>query len=163
MERRYGAAGRPPSAKFGRSAPRVDRPAYTTAFQTTVSSSGWGRSGCSAREEGRRGEFPYLRSNSVSRALLTEELIDDLLAMFGGRTRPLMARCSRICADSHSPTCKGLKRLFAADMRGRRLRPMMPAKLSRLMDGKPGTGGRGDHLWQSTLVLLVQSRCWLLL
>ena len=67
--------------------PEKDRPAYTT-IQTTV-----------YRLEGKKavrrvrtvGNF-HIFEATVSREVAQRRLIDDLLAMFGGRTQPLMAR-----------------------------------------------------------------------
>ena len=68
--------------------PEKDRPAYTT-IQTTV-----------YRLEGKKsvvrrikkvGNFHFFEP-SVSRDIAQRKLIDDLLALFGGRTQPVMAR-----------------------------------------------------------------------
>ena len=67
--------------------PEKDRPAYTT-IQTTV-----------YRLEGKKsvvrrikkvGNFHFFEP-SVSRDIAQRKLIDDLLALFGGRTQPVMA------------------------------------------------------------------------
>ncbi|MGB7601416.1 MAG: BlaI/MecI/CopY family transcriptional regulator [Candidatus Sulfotelmatobacter sp.] len=66
--------------------PETDRPAYTTV-QTTV-----------YRLEGKRavrrvkkvGNFHVFES-AISRDVAQRKLIDDLLALFGGRTQPVMA------------------------------------------------------------------------
>jgi len=67
--------------------PEKDRPAYTT-IQTTV-----------YRLEGKKavrrvkkvGNF-HIFEAAVSRNVAQRRLIDDLLALFGGRTQPVMAR-----------------------------------------------------------------------
>ena len=67
--------------------PEEDRPAYTT-IQTTV-----------YRLEGKKavrrvkkvGNF-HIFEAAVSRDAAQQRLIDDLLALFGGRTQPVMAR-----------------------------------------------------------------------
>ncbi len=71
--------------------PEKDRPAYTT-IQTTV-----------YRLEGKKavvrrlkkvGNF-HIFEASVSRDIAQRKLIDDLLALFGGRTQPVMAHLIR--------------------------------------------------------------------
>jgi predicted transcriptional regulator len=66
--------------------PETDRPAYTT-IQTTV-----------YRLEGKKavrrvkkvGNF-HIFESAISRDVAQRKLIDDLLALFGGRTQPVMA------------------------------------------------------------------------
>jgi predicted transcriptional regulator len=67
--------------------PEKDRPAYTT-IQTTV----YRLEGKKAVRRVRKvGNF-HIFEATVSREVAQRRLIDDLLAMFGGRTQPLMAR-----------------------------------------------------------------------
>ena len=67
--------------------PENDRPAYTT-IQTTV----YRLEGKKAVRRVRKvGNF-HIFEATVSREVAQRRLIDDLLAMFGGRTQPLMAR-----------------------------------------------------------------------
>ena len=67
--------------------PENDRPAYTT-IQTTV----YRLEGKKAFRRVRKvGNF-HIFEATVSREVAQRRLIDDLLAMFGGRTQPLMAR-----------------------------------------------------------------------
>jgi len=75
-----------PFAKIQEAFPEKNRPAYTT-IQTTV-----------YRLEGKKalhrvkkvGNF-HIFAAAISRAAAQRKLIDDLLALFGGRTQPVMA------------------------------------------------------------------------
>jgi BlaI family transcriptional regulator, penicillinase repressor len=66
--------------------PEKDRPAYTTV-QTTVYRL---ESKKAARRVKKVGNF-HVFEPSVSRSTAQRRLIDDLLALFGGRTQPVMA------------------------------------------------------------------------
>ncbi len=66
--------------------PQKDRPAYTT-IQTTV----YRLEGKKALHRVRKvGNF-HIFAAAISRAAAQRKLIDDLLALFGGRTQPVMA------------------------------------------------------------------------
>ncbi|MGC2171799.1 MAG: BlaI/MecI/CopY family transcriptional regulator [Candidatus Sulfotelmatobacter sp.] len=66
--------------------PERERPAYTT-IQTTV----YRMEGKKAvRRVGKVGNF-HIFEAAVSRSAAQRRLIDDLLALFGGRTQPVMA------------------------------------------------------------------------
>jgi len=66
--------------------PEKDRPAYTT-IQTTI----YRMEGKNAvRRVKKVGNF-HIFEPAVSRAAAQRRLIDDLLALFGGRTQPVMA------------------------------------------------------------------------
>jgi BlaI family penicillinase repressor len=67
--------------------PAQDRPAYTT-IQTTVYRL---EAKKSVRRVKKVGNF-HIFEASVSRNAAQRRLIDDLLALFGGRTQPVMAR-----------------------------------------------------------------------
>jgi predicted transcriptional regulator len=81
--------------------PEKDRPAYTT-IQTTV-----------YRLEGKKavrrikkiGNF-HIFEPAVSRNAAQRKLIDDLLALFGGRTQPVMAHVIE-SGKTHARGCKG--------------------------------------------------------
>ena len=81
-----GPGAKPPSATFRRPSPKTSRPAYTT-IQTTVYR-------LEAKKAVRRvkkvGNF-HIFEAAVSRSAAQRKLIDDLLALFGGRTQPVMA------------------------------------------------------------------------
>ena len=84
--RRCGRGARPPSAKFRRRFPKKNRPAYTT-IQTTV----YRLEGKKALRRTRKvGNF-HIFEATISRDAAQRKLIDDLLALFGGRTQPVMA------------------------------------------------------------------------
>ena len=89
--------------------PVLDRPAYTT-IQTTV-----------YRLEGKKavrrvkkvGNFHVFEA-AVSRGDAQRKLIDDLLALFGGRTQPVMARLIE-SGKTHASGCEGSReKLFAS-------------------------------------------------
>jgi BlaI family penicillinase repressor len=67
--------------------PEHDRPAYTT-IQTTVYRLGVKKS---VRRVKKVGNFHVFEA-ALSRNAAQRRLIDDLLALFGGRTQPVMAR-----------------------------------------------------------------------
>jgi BlaI family penicillinase repressor len=66
--------------------PETDRPAYTT-IQTTVYRL---ESKKAVRRVKKVGNF-HIFESAVSRYVAQQKLIDDLLALFGGRTQPVMA------------------------------------------------------------------------
>src|ERR1700688_705717 len=66
--------------------PRKDRPAYTT-IQTTV----YRLEAKKAVNRVRKGGNFHIFEAAVSRDAAQRRLIDDLLALFGGRTQPVMA------------------------------------------------------------------------
>jgi BlaI family penicillinase repressor len=66
--------------------PETDRPAYTT-IQTTVYRL---ESKKAVRRVKKVGNF-HIFESAVSRDVAQRKLIDDLLALFGGRTQPVMA------------------------------------------------------------------------
>jgi len=67
--------------------PEKDRPAYTT-IQTTVYR--LERKKAVVRRVKKVGNF-HIFEASISRDIAQRKLIDDLLALFGGRTQPVMA------------------------------------------------------------------------
>src|SRR5246127_3805569 len=66
--------------------PEKDRPAYTT-IQTTVYRLETKKA---VRRVKKVGNF-HIFEAAVSRAIAQRKLVDDLLALFGGRTQPVMA------------------------------------------------------------------------
>jgi predicted transcriptional regulator len=66
--------------------PEKDRPAYTT-IQTTVYRLESKKAVCRVRKVG---NF-HIFEAAVSRDIAQRKLIDDMLALFGGRTQPVMA------------------------------------------------------------------------
>jgi len=66
--------------------PQTDRPAYTT-IQTTVYRL---ESKKAVRRVKKVGNF-HIFESAISRDVAQRKLIDDLLALFGGRTQPVMA------------------------------------------------------------------------
>lgn len=67
--------------------PKKKRPAYTTIQTTVYRLEGKG----AVRRVRKVGNF-HIFEAAVSRDAAQRRLIDDLLAMFGGRTQPVMAR-----------------------------------------------------------------------
>jgi BlaI family penicillinase repressor len=67
--------------------PKKKRPAYTTIQTTVYRLEGKGV----VRRVGKVGNF-HIFEAAVSRDAAQRRMIDDLLAMFGGRTQPVMAR-----------------------------------------------------------------------
>jgi BlaI family penicillinase repressor len=67
--------------------PKKKRPAYTTVQTTVYRLEGKG----AVRRVRKVGNF-HIFEAAVSRDAAQRRLIDDLLAMFGGRTQPVMAR-----------------------------------------------------------------------
>lgn len=67
--------------------PEKDRPAYTT-IQTTVYRLEGKKA---ARRVKKIGNF-HIFEAAISRDVAQRKLVDDLLALFGGRTQPVMAR-----------------------------------------------------------------------
>src|SRR3984957_1410235 len=67
--------------------PKMKRPAYTTIQTTVYRLEGKGV----VRRVGKVGNF-HIFEAAVSRDAAQRRMIDDLLAMFGGRTQPVMAR-----------------------------------------------------------------------
>jgi BlaI family transcriptional regulator, penicillinase repressor len=93
--------------------PAKGRPAYTT-IQTTVYR-------LESKEVLRRirkvGNF-HIFAATVSRAAAQRKLVDDLLALFGGRTQPLMAHLiesGRLTLEDVKEAEKALKRLARKD------------------------------------------------
>jgi BlaI family transcriptional regulator, penicillinase repressor len=66
--------------------PEKKRPAYTTVQTTVYRLEGKG----SVKRVGKVGNF-HIFEAAVSRSSAQSTLIDDLLALFGGRTQPVMA------------------------------------------------------------------------
>ena len=67
--------------------PEKNRPAYTTVQTTVYRLEGKG----AVRRVKKVGNF-HLFEATISRDVAQRNLIDDLLALFGGRTQPVMAR-----------------------------------------------------------------------
>jgi BlaI family transcriptional regulator, penicillinase repressor len=93
--------------------PSKKRPAYTT-IQTTVYR-------LEAKENVRRvrkvGNF-HIFAATVSRSAAQRRLIDDLLALFGGRTQPLMAHLvesGKLTLDDVKEAEKALRKLERRD------------------------------------------------
>jgi BlaI family transcriptional regulator, penicillinase repressor len=93
--------------------PEKDRPAYTT-IQTTVYRL---ESKKAVRRVKKVGNF-HIFEAAVSRAAAQRKLIDELLALFGGRTQPVMAHLietGRLTLDDVREAEKTLRKLEKKD------------------------------------------------
>jgi BlaI family transcriptional regulator, penicillinase repressor len=93
--------------------PEKDRPAYTT-IQTTVYRL---ESKKAVRRVKKVGNF-HIFEAAVSRAAAQRKLIDELLALFGGRTQPVMAHLietGRLSLDDVREAEKTLRKLEKKD------------------------------------------------
>jgi BlaI family transcriptional regulator, penicillinase repressor len=93
--------------------PEKDRPAYTT-IQTTVYRLEFKKA---VRRVKKVGNF-HIFEAAVSRAAAQRKLIDELLALFGGRTQPVMAHLietGRLTLDDVREAEKTLRKLEKKD------------------------------------------------
>src|SRR5580693_5260353 len=93
--------------------PEKDRPAYTT-IQTTVYRLEAKRA---VRRVKKVGNF-HIFEAAVSRSAAQRRLIDDLLALFGGRTQPVMAHLiesGRLTLDDVKEAEKALRKMERED------------------------------------------------
>ena len=134
--------------------PEKVRPAYTT-IQTTVYR-------LEAKKAVRRvkkvGNFHVFEA-AVSRNAAQRKLIDDLLALFGGRTQPVMAHLiesGKLTLEDVKEAEKTLRKLARKDNI-----TMIPKYLSAMWSAV--APALGNHLWQSTLFAVMAGLLTLLL
>src|SRR5215472_2712212 len=93
--------------------PAKGRPAYTTIQTTVYRLEGKG----AVRRVRKVGNF-HMFAAAISRDVAQRRLIDDLLALFGGRTQPVMARLiesGKLTLDDVKEAEQALRRLAKKD------------------------------------------------